>query len=208
MHHRLKRIAQSGALVGASCLTSHAAAQSVAATPTPGAPAHRWGDLGDPLSGYRLSAPIRLSLIGSIVPMASMFPQCTALEDASGNSVGGIPVQHYIDWRLAPRLDFSAFSSLGCPIDAGLGGALTYAVPLRRSLALVFAAGLYAAPGQTPFFGNVSASLLRGLRGGDTNVATDARADLVWQAPRGRSYNLGLESHGAGKQELKFGFSR
>jgi hypothetical protein len=69
--------------------------------------------------------------------------------------VGGVPVEHYAELRLTPRLTLSGFTRLGCPIDAGIGGALTYAVPLRESLSFVFGAGLYAVPGQLPLFGHV-----------------------------------------------------
>jgi hypothetical protein len=208
MHHALVRLSQSGALLAAMLFAGHAAAQSPGASATSGAPAHPWEDLGGALSGYRLSAPARLSLIGTIVPMASMFPQCSTREDAVGNSVGGIPVQHYIDWRIAPRLVFSAFTQLGCPIDAGLGGVFTYEVPLRSSLSLVFAAGMYAAPGQLGLFGGLPAllpSLLNGMRGGPTMVPAQVRMDLVWHA-RGRlPYNLGVESRGPGRQQVSFG---
>jgi hypothetical protein len=87
-------------------------------TPPPAAPSG--DDLGyvPPFSGSVLAAPMRLTLEGSIFPKASGFPQCASLEDDVGNSVGGIPVQHYTDWQLTPRLVLSAFTQLGCPIDA------------------------------------------------------------------------------------------
>jgi hypothetical protein len=207
MHHALMRLSQSGALLAAMLLALHADAQSPGASATPGAPPHPWEDLGGPLSGYRLSAPARLSLIGTIVPIASMFPQCSSLEDAVGNSVGGIPLQHYVDWRIAPRLVFSAFSQLGCPIDAGLGGVFTYEVPLRSSLSLVFAAGVYTAPAQLGLFGGLPAllpSLLSGMRGGPTTIPTQVRMDLVWHAPGRLPYNLGVESRGR-RQQVSFG---
>ena len=93
----------------------------------------RGGDGGD--AGYALSTPLRLSLMGSVIPKASGFPNCATREDDVGNSVGGIPVQHYVEWRLTPRLVLSAFTQLGCPIDGGIGTALTYAVPLRLIIA-------------------------------------------------------------------------
>jgi hypothetical protein len=207
MHHALMRLSQGGALVAAMFLAHDAAAQSPGGSATPGVAPHPWEDLGGALSGYRLSAPTRLSLIGTIVPMASMFPQCSSLEDAVGNSVGGIPVQHYIDWRIAPRLVFSAFSQLGCPIDAGLGGVFTYEVPLRASLSLVFAAGMYAAPGQLGVFGGLPAllpSLISGMRGGPTTIPASLRMDVVWHAPGKLPYNLGVESRGR-RQQVSFG---
>jgi len=172
------------------------------------------GDRGGD-AGFLLSAPLRLSLVASIIPKAGGFPNCISREDDVGNSVGGIPVQHYAEWRLMPRLVLSGFTQLGCPIDAGIGAALTYAVPLRRSLQLVFGAGLYAAPGQVSLFKGPQASPLQFLGSlaasavpvprMDSPVNGGARIDLVWNAKDGHPYNVGVESLGAGKQAIKFG---
>jgi hypothetical protein len=168
------------------------------------------GDVGgDPglLSGFRAVAPLRLSLEGSIFPMAGGFPNCASREDDAGNSVGGIPVQHFRMVRLTPRLTLSGFSQLGCPIDAGVGGALTYAAPLTRSSWLVFGGGLYVAPGQVPLFGGVGPSLANGIRAAPSAVSTAGRVDLVWKASGERTYNLGLQTNGRGRQSLMFGGS-
>ena len=164
----LRRVA-GGILVGALFAVSPALAQTPTASAKLAMPSspRPSGDPSDgaPLSGFLLSAPIRLSLVGSVLPKASMFPDCDTLEDDVGNSVGGIPVQHYWDLHLMPKLVLSVFSQLGCPIDAGIGAALTYTVALRESAWLVFGAGLYAAPGQFPLFGGVESSVLKGLQG-------------------------------------------
>jgi hypothetical protein len=208
------------AFTGAMCIAPLALAQASAAgasvrTSPPQSPfGDRGGDAGD-FSGYRLSAPLRLSLEGSIIPKAGGFPNCASREDAVGNSVGGIPVQHYAEWRLTPRLVLSGFTQLGCPIDAGIGAALTYAVPLRRSLQLVFGAGIYAAPGQIALFsgpqaslpqylGSLLASAAQGPRI-DSPVNGAARVDLVLNAKDGHPYNVGVESLGSGTQTIKFG---
>ena len=144
-----------------------------------------------------------------MVPKASMFPNCVSREDPVGNSVGGIPVQHYSEVRLAPRLVLSGFTQLGCPVDAGIGAVLTYAAPIRDSMRLVFSAGLYAAPAQLPLFagpqasflqflGNLKASAVRGLVG-DSSVNQAARVDLVWSGKDGMPHNLGIESLGTGR---------
>ena len=165
--------------------------------------------------GYRLSAPLRLSLLGSVIPKASWFPNCVSREDDVGNSVGGIPVQHYFELRLMPRLVLSGFTQLGCPIDAGIGTALTYAVPVRNSLQLVFGAGFYVAPGQIGLFRGPQASVVQYVGSlaalavqrprFDSPVNGAARVDLVWNAKDGHMYNVGVESVGAGKQFIKFG---
>jgi len=158
------------------------------------------GDLGyvAPFSGFRLSAPLRLSLMSSVDPMASGFPNCASREDAAGNSVGHIPIQHYTEWRLVPRLVLSAFTQLGCPIDGGMGAVATYAVPLRpsSSLSLVVSAGAYVAPAQFRFFGGVKSSFALGLKGANSPAPAAARADLVWKGPGGDAFNVGTQSQG------------
>jgi hypothetical protein len=211
MHRGVAWLVPQAGLCSALLVASPAVAQgptgsSVSPPQDPPAPS------GEPavapvFTGFALSAALRLSLVGAIVPMASMFPQCSTLEDDVGNSVGGIPVQHYEEWRATPRLVFSFFSSLGCPIDAGLGAAFTYSVPIRPSLALAFGAGLYFAPGQAPFYGGLASmpqSLLQGLRGGDTNIPTAGRVDLVWKGGGGRTYSVGAETLGMSKRRVLF----
>jgi hypothetical protein len=197
-------------LVAALGASPQALAQSPQAAP---APSHdRGGDQGD-LSAFRLSAPLRLSLEGGVIPQGSGFANCLSREDAAGNSVGGIPVQRYSQWRLTPRLVLSGFSQGGCPIDAGLGATMTYAVPLRPSLRLVLGAGMYAAPGQIPLFagaqaspaqllGSLASAAIRGLKV-DSPVKSAARVDLAWTARSGHPYALGVETTGE-SHSLKF----
>jgi hypothetical protein len=188
-----------------------AGATTASAPPAPSA--DRGGDTG-PLSGYRLAAPLRLSLEASVVSRAGGFPNCVSREDAAGNSVGGIPIQRYAQWRLTPRLVLSGFSQGGCPIDAGIGGVFTYVVPLRPSLQLVLGAGIYAAPGQLPLFAGAQASVTQTLGSlqnaavqgltKDSPVHGAVRVDLVWPSNRGGPYTFGVESFG-GKNAVKFG---
>lgn len=156
------------------------------------------------VEGLRLSLPIRLSLSGNLVPLAPLFPQCATLEDDVGNSVAGIPVRNYVEWLPIPRLRLSAFSQLGCPIDAGLGALMLYSVPLRGSASLAFATGMYAVPAQFDLFGGLRSSLRTGLRGAASPVANDARVDLTWQGKDGSAYSIGAESVGSGSKRLTF----
>ncbi|MDP9033367.1 MAG: hypothetical protein M3O50_01050 [Myxococcota bacterium] len=181
-----------------------AASVPIATSPPQSAFGDRGADTGD-FSGYRLLTPLRLSLEGSVIAKASMFPNCVSREDAVGNSVGGIPVQHYAELRLTPKLVLSGFTQLGCPVDAGIGGVLTYTVPLRNSMQLVFGAGLYGAPGQLPFFGGLQTALLQGLGSASSPVNQAGRIDLVWTAKSGHRYNVGMEVLGTTRQAITFG---
>jgi hypothetical protein len=156
------------------------------------------GDLGgdrDGFSGFRLGSPIRLTLEAAIVPQAHLFPQCATLEDDVGNSVGGIPVQYYREVRLLPRLVLGVFTRLGCPIDAGIGATLTYAVPIRKSLAFVLSGGMYTAPAQ---------ALGRGLLGQPSSISGAARADIAFTPPDGRTLSVGIESLGTQVRGFRF----
>lgn len=203
----LAGVASLGVLGVALCSAPPASAQTVPTTlyPAPFSLTPR-GDLGyvPPVSGFRLAAPIRLSLEGSVIPVAGGFPNCGDQNEV-GNSVGGIPVQHYAEWQLTRRLLLSTFTQLGCPIDAGIGAAVTYTVPLRPSMALVFAGGAYAAPGQFQLFGGLPSSLKLGLLGARSPLPVSARADIVWNTQKGNPLNLGVQSLGLGRQQVMFG---
>lgn len=184
-----------------------------ASAQTQAAPLSR-GDLGA-YSGYLLSAPLRLSLEGSILSVGHSFPNCATREDDAGNSVGGIPIQHYAEWRFTPRLTLSGFTQLGCPIDAGIGGTLMYVAPLRPSMQIVFGVGMYMAPGQQSLFGgsqaspaqlvaSLASSALRGLHG-DSPVQAGARVDLVVDTKDVGPLHLGVESQGPARHGIKLG---
>jgi hypothetical protein len=197
-------------LLGVLLLARTSSAQtpaSVSPQTTPPSPASSGDDLGyaPPFSGFVLAAPMRLTLEGSIFPKAGGFPQCASLEDDVGNSVGGIPVQHYTDWRLTPRLVLSAFTQLGCPIDAGIGAVVTYTVPLRPGVALAFAAGAYAAPGQFQLYGGMQSALSLALKGASAPAAVSARTDIVWKTADGHPYNVGVQVLGQSRQQITFG---
>jgi hypothetical protein len=186
----------SGVLIGALASAPAAWAQ--------GAPTGDRGGDTDAFMWYR-AAPLRLSLEGGILPKAGGFPNCASLEDAVGNSVGGIPVQHFVAFRLTPRLVLSGFTQLGCPIDGGIGGALTYSVPLSESMSIGFGAGLYGAPGQLPLFGGLKMALGQAVQGGSSAMDMAARTDVMWKTKSGRPYTLGLSTQGRSIQTLQFG---
>jgi hypothetical protein len=200
-----------GLVVAAAALPNRAASAqtpaSVASQTTPPPAMPSGDDLGyvPPFSGSVLAAPMRLTLEGSVFPKASVFPQCASLEDAVGNSLGGIPLQHYTDWQLTPRLVLSAFTQLGCPIDAGIGAVVTYTVPIRPSVAWVFAAGAYAAPAQLQLYGGMQSARALALRGASAPAAVSTRTDIVWKAADGRPYNVGVQVLGQHRQQITFG---
>ena len=139
-------------------------------------------------------APLRLSLTGGLFSQAGAFSGCDSRTDASENSVHGFATQYYSFVRLAPQLVLHGYSMLGCAVDAGMGGGLTYAVPLRKNLWLVPSAGFYAVPS----FG-----------GGSAFVTAAARVDLVKQLAWGRTLNVGLGTRSGSGQfnALHFGGS-
>jgi hypothetical protein len=138
------------------------------------------------LPPYLAATPLRLSLVGSMYPIATSLGDdpCYSRTNPSGNSVNGFPVQRYTMLRLTPHLVLHGFSRAGCPLDAGAGGGATYTVPLRSSLWLVASAGAYTLPSQVP---------------GRAVVKTDARIDLV-RGGTGNALSVGL-----GRRGLSFG---
>jgi hypothetical protein len=123
-------------------------------------------------------APLRLSLTGGIFSQASAFSGCDARSDASGNSLNGFAVQRYTFLRLTPELVLHGFSVAGCAVDSGMGGGLSYSLPLRKNLWLVSSAGFYGMPAPG---------------GGMPAVVTSAaRVDVVKQLAWGRTLSVGL----------------
>jgi hypothetical protein len=135
----------------------------------------------DGLAAWALSTPLRLSLLGAVTPLASMFPNCDTREDASGNSSGGVPMRRSAALRLVPSLVVHAFSSAGCPVDAGLGAAVTTTFALPSSLWLVAGAGVYAVPPHA------------GLR---ARAAADVRIDLMKEVEGGATWSVGVGRRG------------
>ncbi len=129
---------------------------------------------GSDLSPQIAVAPLRLSLTGSVFPQArGLGDGCENGEPTIANSVNGFPLQRYTLLRLTPHLVLHGFSVGGCPLDAGMGGAATQVVPLRRDAWLVASAGVYAAPGQSAF-------------------RASARVDVFKRTANDRVFNVGV----------------
>jgi hypothetical protein len=129
--------------------------------------------------------PLRLSLMSSVFPMASLAPGdpfgCKIREEMSANSNGGFPVQHQVFLPLTSRLVLHGFSTGGCPLDAGAGGGISYTMPVARNVWLVPSAGVYSQPnGITP----------------TTRTRSDARVDLVFKTYGGRALGVGVGRQG------------
>jgi|SRR6187431_425465 len=181
------KISLAGATVAALLALSAAArAQPSAAPLVPIVTPLRGDDLfanqNGPSAGVAF-APLRLQLTSGLFSQASAFTGCDSRSEASGNTVSGFAVQRYSFLRLTPQLVLHAFSSMGCAVDAGMGGGLTYSVPLSKTLWLVPSVGFYGLPAP----GGGSAPL----------VTSAARIDLVKQLAWGRTLNVGLGTRSA-----------
>jgi hypothetical protein len=87
--------------------------------------------------------------------------------------------QAYI--AITPRLTLHGFSSAGCPLDAGVGTALTYVVPISNKAWLVASAGAYTQPSLQP-----GRSITKG----------DARVDLIFRSSPAFAWGVGLGVRG------------
>lgn len=174
---------------GAALLSFGAGAQSVASSPgvalfPPSGSTSVWQSFGEPTSLGGLPAaafvtlPLRLSLLGTVFPSTAgvLGEDCASSAEASGNSSSGFPVQHTASIALVPSLTLHGFSRLGCSLDAAIGGALSYAVPLRSNLSLDLSAGILSQP--------------QSLTG--TRVRTEARVDLVALPRAGNAFSIGV----------------
>ena len=143
---------------------------------------------GEPTSSDALAAsvavlPLRLSLIGDSFPVAHAFGDdaCAGRAQAAGNAVWGFPVQRQTFYALTPRLVVHTFSQLGCPLDAGAGWGVTYALPVAKSWWVVGAMGGYILPSAQP---------------GHALLKTDARLDLVYRPTADRAWAVGVGRKG------------
>lgn len=150
---------------------------------------------GKGLSVGAAFTPLRLSLTSGIFPYTSPTSDCEVNAEASGNSVKGFAVQRFSYLRLTPQLVLHGFSMAGCPVNAGMGGGLTYSIPLRKSLWLVSSAGIYAQPNPGG--------------GAATFVTSAARVDVVKELAWGRTLSVGLGTrvNGGAFNALHFGGS-
>jgi hypothetical protein len=137
------------------------------------------------MSPWVASTPLRLSLQSGILPTAGGYANCVSLEEPSGNTINGFPVQRFTSLRLAPALVLQGFSSAGCPVDGAIGGGLTYTAAIRPSLSLVLSAGVYGVPAHAPL---------------PARVQSDARIDLTHQLDGRSTLSVGI-----GKRGITFG---
>ncbi|MDB4998516.1 MAG: hypothetical protein JWM74_5948 [Myxococcaceae bacterium] len=162
-------------VVGTQLIVSAALAQEPVGRPSslsPIAPASTPLFVGEPagspgdLSPYAAVAPLRLSLLSVHPPRGDLFgdQSCGPRMEGSGNTVNGFAVQRQTYLQLTPRLVLHGFSQMGCAFDAGVGGGVTYAAPLKPNLWLVASVGMYAMPA----FNSVKPT-----------TAFDARVDVV-----------------------------
>jgi hypothetical protein len=140
--------------------------------------------LGEPtgqpgtLSPFAAATPLRLSLASSLFPIGAALPACGP-QEGSTNSVNGFPVQRYTFVPFGSRLVLSGFSTGGCPIDAAIGGGVTYTMPVRPDLFLVAGLGIYGPARYAP-----------------TLPQRDLRIDLVRKVGQERTLGLGVGLHG------------
>jgi len=130
-------------------------------------------------TGSAAFAPLRLTLTSGLFSQASVFSGCDSRTDASGNSVNGFARQYYSFVSLTPRLVLHGYSTQGCALDAGMGGGITYTVPLRKSLWLVPSAGFYMLPNSAG-------------GGAAARVTASGRVDLVKELGWGRTLWFGV----------------
>src|SRR5262249_4598398 len=152
------------------------------ALPAQPAPFRLQAPLGEPTAGSGTSAPgltplpLQLSLLGSVFPAfgGALGDDCAQRAEAAGNSVRGFARRYAAGLALAPSLTLHGFSSLGCTVDAGIGGGVSYAVPIRRGITLIPSAGIFGRPSLPTA----------------TQVKTDVRLDLLFERPSGRSFSV------------------
>lgn len=144
------------------------------------------GGRGDTLGpGSIIFEPIRLSLLGSAVPVGAADPACRESVESTGAATAGVPgfaMQHGAALQLIPKLTLFGFARGGCPLDAGAGAALVYATPIRKDIWFVASAGILHLPHAGP--------------GGAPVTTGQARMDLVFARPKGHSYAVGIGTRG------------
>jgi hypothetical protein len=127
--------------------------------------------------------PLRLSLINEAFPIGRAYGDdpCASSGDSAGNSIQGFPILRQAYLPITPRLVLHGFSRGGCPIDAGIGGGLTYSIPLPANLWLVASAGVYTQPSVAP---------------GPALFKPDARLDVLLRKTPDSALSLGIGRRG------------
>jgi hypothetical protein len=169
------------ALLALGVLASAATAFAQSATP-----AQKAADPNPVWEPSVLLRPLTLSLAApDFVPGARYAPRCDENAETTGNSAGplgtGLPWMGSLGYQLTPRLSVLAFSRLGCPITAGLGGVAAYTIPLAKRMAFSWSGGTYAQPQVID-----RGTALKGI----------LRADVLWQSADGQITRTGIEALG------------
>ena len=144
------------------------------------------GDHADALGSRSIIfEPIRLSLMGMAVPAGGPGADgCGEAPESTGAATAGTPgfaAQYTAAVKLVPRLTLVGFGRGGRACDAAAGAALVYATPIRKDVWLVASAGILIVPQ---------------ARAGTPPSTGQARVDLVFARPRGRSLAVGVGSRG------------
>jgi hypothetical protein len=128
--------------------------------------------------------PLRLDLLRyqPLMPSAECAASAQAESLAGGSALRpmatlGTNLSRFGPARWAPRLTLFGFSRFGCALDAAAGGGATFTMPVRKDTLFVLSGG---------------AIYLPQVREHKTTV----RGDLVFSRANGRSFNIGVGSHG------------
>jgi hypothetical protein len=139
--------------------------------------------------------PIRLGLMADAPAGGATAGPCESNDARSFESTTSptTPFQSAYGVRLVPRLTLFAFSRGGCAFDGTAGGALVFVQPLAPKVSLVLSAGAIYLPHYGP--------------GGSHVMAPQARADVVFQRPEGRTLSVGIATprNDSGTPRLTFG---
>lgn len=127
-----------------------------------------------------LFEPLRLGLMSEVPSQAMTEPGCS----------GHVETTYQLSFPVARRLTLVGFSRAACPIDAAIGGGLTYVVPLRPSVFFVASGGILVQPPYGP----------RPL-----TIIPQARADVVFDRGQGRSWSVGVKTNRQSGPSLTFG---
>jgi len=144
------------------------------------------GDHADALGSRSIIfEPIRLALMSMAVPGGGPdVAGCGEAPESAGTVTAGstgFAAQYTAAVQLVPRLTLVGFGRGGRPCDAAGGGALVYATPIRKDVWLVASAGILILP--------------QALAGTPKSTG-QARVDLVFAQPKGRSLAVGVGSRG------------
>ncbi len=151
--------------------------------------------VADPSSAAQdpVSLPLRLTFLNAGGAVQGVPPGgCSGPSVDEAGTI--LPVQPHLQVQLTLRLTLQAFSNLGCPgdpyaaFDTGVGGGLTYEVPIHPWLSLVASAGAYAQSA------SATSTTLSTIRKSKT-----VGVDLMWKAPeRTTSVGLGVTTPASG----------